>query len=120
MSVLIKGIVMPSECEYCPLCRYYSESKNVWCNALEVILKRQWNYVLDPHLNVPRREDCPLVEVPTPHGRLIDADVLEREMTNGIKAGNLEEGYEDFANINNVDDCVDCVRYADTIIEAED
>ena len=57
--------------------------------------------------------------LPKGHGRLGDLDALEKEMVNGIRAGNLEEGYEEYGNINNVDDCVDCVRYADTIIEAD-
>ena len=106
MSVLIKGMEMPRSCNECPM------SVGGYC-------------IMSPKPNgdaLNRHETtlwCPLVEVPTPHGKLIDADVLEREMVNGIKAGNLEEGYEDYANINNVDDCVECVRYADTIIEAE-
>jgi hypothetical protein len=57
--------------------------------------------------------------LPKGHGRLGDLDALEKEIVNGIKAGNYEEGYETFAHINDMDDCVDCVRYADTIIEAD-
>lgn len=53
------------------------------------------------------------------HGRIGDLDALERDMIGGIKSANFEEGYADYAHINNVDDCVDCVRYADTIIEAD-
>lgn len=56
--------------------------------------------------------------LPGGHGRLGDLDALEAEMENGIRAGNYEEGYEKFAHINNMDDCVDCVRYAPTIIES--
>jgi len=57
--------------------------------------------------------------LPKGHGRLGDLDALETEMVNGINAGNYEEGYETFAHINNMDDCVECVKYADTIIEAD-
>lgn len=57
--------------------------------------------------------------LPKGHGRLGDLDALETEMVNGIKAGNYEEGYETFAHINDIDDCVECVKYADTIIEAD-
>lgn len=57
--------------------------------------------------------------LPKGHGRLGDLDALEKEMVNGIRAGNYEEGYETFAHINNMDDCVECVKYADTIIEAD-
>lgn len=57
--------------------------------------------------------------LPKGHGRIGDLDALERNMIGGIKSANFEEGYADYAHINNVDDCVDCVRYADTIIEAD-
>ena len=57
--------------------------------------------------------------LPKGHGKIGDLDALERDMIGGIKAANFEEGYADYAHINNVDDCVDCVRYADTIIEAD-
>lgn len=59
------------------------------------------------------------IPLPKGHGRLGDLDALEKEMTNGINAGNYEEGYESFAHINDMDDCVECVKYADTIIEAD-
>lgn len=57
--------------------------------------------------------------LPKGHGRLGDLDALEKEIVNGIKAGNYEEGYETFAHINDMDDCIECVKYADTIIEAD-
>lgn len=60
------------------------------------------------------------ISLPKGHGRIGDLDALENEMINGIKAGNLEEGYEEYANINNMDDCVQCVKYADIIIEADE
>lgn len=34
-------------------------------------------------------------------------------------AQKIINGTADYAHINNVDDCVDCVRYADTIIETD-
>ena len=71
MSILIKGMDMPTNCENCRLWYQDQDSEhNVWsrCTALnhnEIIAFR-----------TIRRADCPLVEVPTPHGRLIDADKL--------------------------------------------
>lgn len=59
------------------------------------------------------------IRLPKNHGRLGDLDALEKEIVNGIKAGNYEEGYETFANINDMDDCVECVKYAPTIIKAD-
>ncbi len=57
--------------------------------------------------------------LPKGHGRIGDLDALEQEMIGGINAGNFEDGYDDYAHINDLDDCVDCVRYADAIIEAD-
>lgn len=59
------------------------------------------------------------IPLPKGHGDLVDRDALEKEIVNGIKAGNYEEGYETFAHINDMDDCIECVKYADTIIEAD-
>lgn len=56
--------------------------------------------------------------LPEKHGRLGDLDELEQELINGINAGNFIEGYEKYGNINNMDDCVETVRYAPTILEA--
>ena len=63
---------------------------------------------------------CPLKPLPKGHGRLGDLDALEKEMIGGIRAGNFEEGYETFTHINDVDDCVECVKYAPTIEEGEE
>lgn len=55
MSVLIKGMDMPRHCDEC---FFYTEKSGGICR-------------------VSYEGRCPLVEVPTPHGRLIDADKLE-------------------------------------------
>lgn len=57
--------------------------------------------------------------LPKGHGRIGDLDALKQEMINGIKAGNYEDGYDNYSHINNIDDCVECVSYASTIIEAD-
>lgn len=62
---------------------------------------------------------CNGTPLPKGHGRLGDLDALETEMTNGIKAGNYEKGYENYGHILNMDDCVECVRYAETIVEVD-
>lgn len=70
-------------------------------------------------LNVLTRAIARGTLLPEGHGRLGDLDALEEEIVNGIKAGNYEEGYETFAHINDMDDCVECVKCADTIIPAD-
>ena len=82
MSVLIKGMGMPHDCDSCKV-----------------------SDILDCPLWKPmdigeRHPECPLVEVPTPHGRLIDADELAE----------TAEFYETVMDIG---------HHAQTVIEAE-
>ena len=78
--------------------------------------------------SVPKKSDYELLvnaiyhgtPLPKGHGRLGDLDALEDEIENGIKAGLMIEGFEDYSNINNIDDCLESVKYATTIIEADD
>ena len=44
----------------------------------------------------------------------IDRAVLLLEIVNGIKAGNYEEGYEEYAHINDMDDIIETIKYSDT------
>lgn len=89
MSVLVKNMQMPSECEYCGFCRVYPQNGNVWCNASNRLLTAYWRELHWTHLNVERPDWCPLVEIPEKHGRLIDMDELKADY--GMK-----------------DDCADC------------
>ena len=66
MSLIIKGSIMPLMCEECPCydCDDYA------CKATG-------RGVIDYRYD-GRPDNCPLVEISTPHGRLIDADELIR------------------------------------------
>ena len=92
-SILIKGSVMPLTCEECPC----YDSNDHSCNVSGVDVA-EYQYTGRP-------DDCPLVEVPTPHGRLIDADEIEKCVHEWYDVGEYV-----FA---------DTIRNADTIIEAE-
>ena len=59
MSIILKGIDMPISCEKCPLCYDY-----LCCSIDDSLHMFLYN----------RHPNCPLVEIPTPHGRLIDGD----------------------------------------------
>lgn len=54
--------------------------------------------------------------LPKEHGRLGDLDALEEEMEGGINAGLMIDGYEDYPHINDTEDCLECVKYADALI----
>lgn len=43
----------------------------------------------------------------------IDKTKLLTDVNNGIKAGNFEEGYEQYQNINNMDDIIEAIEWAD-------
>ena len=64
-------IEMPRTCYDCKLRRR---------NGLELIcpvLERSYK-IADTQILFVREKDCPLIEVPEPHGRLIDADALHK------------------------------------------
>lgn len=68
MSILIKGMNIPENCLMCPFHGFGDyKGESIVC-ALTGRSEGQLSNVLG----------CPLVEVPTPHGRLIDADALHK------------------------------------------
>ena len=70
MSILIKGMKMPESCSRCELVGDGSDAVFSWsCPFVGEIYKIG-------RLTKGRLDDCPLVEIPTPHGRLIDGDAL--------------------------------------------
>lgn len=92
MSVLIKGMEMPESCKKCGVtsCGLYDEE--TW--------------------GIYRHPDCPLVEVPIPHGRLIDADRVIHEMNDMHVAGATFVVAVEYVKLITAD--------APTVIEAED
>ena len=104
MSILIKGMEMPKHAGV-------NEDKDTVyrCiviahpdNSAELVIDTEFASPYDNGHNVKR---YPLVEVPTPHGRLIDADELEKCVHEWYDVGEYV-----FA---------DTIRNAKTIIEAE-
>lgn len=61
MAILVEGIDMPKNCDKCPL--------NSTC---------VYSLYMPLYHTEKRHSDCPLIEVPEPHGRLIDADALHK------------------------------------------
>lgn len=72
MSVLIKGMEMPKCCSECDL-RVIAIGLDYQC-AIS-------GETVDDYYSI-RHPKCPIVKVPTPHGRLIDADELKKNMRN--------------------------------------
>ena len=63
-EVLIRGMEMPKNCWECSLSDVDDDYGR--CCLFSGIAC----------LNIGRQDNCPLIEVPTPHGRLIDVDEL--------------------------------------------
>ena len=84
MSILIKGMKMPKDCNECPITFFSGGSKVCKFGCLKNV-------------------DCPLISVPTPHGRIVDIDAV-------------------LDGINNADDSLTCGELIKqtTIIEAEE
>ena len=104
MSVLIKGMNMPTRCEDCPVCHYMERGTITACGCKATMMIRPIDCNSKPYW-------CPLVEVPAPHGRLIDADAF------GHIIGQFSLTYEYGEGVS---DCWDALLAAPTIIEEED
>ena len=68
MSILIKGMEMPTTCRDCRLLTFTDFDSMPFCNiTMNDICLNDWE--------TKRCDNCPLVPAP-PHGRLIDADAM--------------------------------------------
>lgn len=69
MSILIKGMEMPQNCDVCPLIAETDDYHVCYIN--EQFIPWEWVDEHSAEQRHPKPSWCPLVEVP-PHGRLID------------------------------------------------
>jgi len=85
MSILIKGVTA-STC--CAACQFAEEESPEWftCYAQDCSLPMANRYVVD--------SNCPLVELPEHHGRLVDADYLEKHAGEWLSTYNLIDSAE--------------------------
>ena len=115
MGIYIKGMKMPHDCEVCPCLQYFPVGTFA-CGVTHTMIG-----IGD------KLKDCPLVEVPTPHGRLIDADALMREFEkaqNTMKQHGQEYSCSFLSTSQEISTewyCVeDILDNAPTVIEAEE
>lgn len=114
MSVLIKDMKMPESCLACSMREQGTIHEwELYCGLTGDYIGH-WD---DKSLNNGHRPDvCPLVEVPTPHGRLIDGDnviKLLREQLTGDR-DTVYEYYDDGLEM-----AISELSIIPTIIEAE-
>lgn len=76
MSILIKGMEMPTRCFACPMCEI---SDIEICCSIPIGGVAVSYEEIDEQIAIQDRPSwCPLVEIP-PHGRLIDADKAAKQ-----------------------------------------
>lgn len=120
MSILIKNAEMPRDCYECMAITYVElgGKSEFYCLAKERDMLKVDDYLQSGE----RPPECPLVEVPTPHGRLIDADELEelfRETITGLMTRtDMRGAYEHMARASAM--TIEMINDAPTVIEAED
>lgn len=111
MSVLVKGMEMPENCFYCELMAKTNDGY-MKCPLAKFKYSGHDYYTYVAEQKAPH-PCCPLVEVPTPHGRLIDADALTAaQQLSVIVVG--ERPYIDAKEV------VQLIYGMPTIIEAEE
>ena len=94
MGVYIKDMEMPKDCTECALSHLDKFGYPRCCITRLIIVYGR------------TKGDCPLTEVPEPHGRLIDADALKKDLDTIW-----------FADRGNCSDVQSCVADAPTVIE---
>lgn len=105
MSYIVPGDI-PNNCRECP-CGYITEG--AFSDECRV-LAREWEKDADS----VRPNWCPLIEVKTPHGRLIDADAVNRAMDERIEKLNDDRSMYEASCVSTALD-----MFAPTVIEAE-
>lgn len=108
MSILIKGVDIPKNCRQCDF-THGTRFGEILCTFL--------NEATSIKHKLP---NCPLVEVPTPHDRLIDEAQAQKNIEDFIRGWcqdtkNDFNKYRDFVGV-----FIGLIKQAPTIIEAEE
>jgi hypothetical protein len=112
MSVLIKGMDLPKSCATCKLiCQDTAYKISTFEQVITYFCKEldENNVIQNTLIKLP---NCPLVEIPTLHGRLIDVDALQQKIIDTVNSGEPNEKFT-------ARDVIQLIEYAPTIIEAE-
>lgn len=118
MSILVKGVEMPEDCRRCPFSKYYMNFGQTRCRVTGKILA-------DFYKPIPfegRAEECHLVDVPSPHGRLIDEQWIKDAMITTLEAlkKNPKMDRQEMHLIAAFDTLRAMLEDAPTVVEKED
>lgn len=101
---------IPNRCGRCPC--FHAEHP-MYCQAVKADKNKR---IYAPY-GEGRPDWCPLIEVPTPHGRLIDADFEEQHYTSMTTNPTPDVTEQDKRNSLII---IEALQMAKTVIEAED
>ena len=99
----------------CGLCPCFHAEHPMHCQAVKA---RKDKRIIAPY-GAPIPDWCPLVEIPTPHGRLVDADKLMMSLADWWYSSFGEEETDEAKAIRTVMDKIEQSIGVMTVIEAE-
>lgn len=106
MSILIRGMEMPKNCGECPFI-FTSWGIEYYCHLAESSTSAEY-------VGREKMTNCPLIELP-PHGRLIDADAVNKAMDERIEKLKDDKSIYEASCVSTALD-----MFAPTVIEAEE
>ena len=116
MSVLIEGMKMPTKCSDCELCELVIQNGIYCCNCPVPIM--QGTDITKAIKENCRHPKCPLVEVPTPHGSLIDSEEFKNMLALGVMTAQML-GSDENTSLD-IHFMKEILKEMPTVIEAEE
>ena len=92
MSLIIKGIELPTDDEICYEITYKIGVTSNGCDC------RVWMKDLDEPMN-GKFKPIEVIEIPTPHGRLIDGDIVADMLDSMMVHKTLNSAYDEVLNM---------------------
>ena len=115
MSVLIKDMELPKDCPYCKMAYYNASDEFTGCAV--VPNKRYAMHNDAVYAKSTQRPDwCPFIEIPKPHGRLIDADAYSEDL---MDEAHMVWGLLKPETIERINRTVEDLKNYPAVIEAE-
>lgn len=120
MSILIRSMEIPTSCGKCRFCvNGFTDTAPMYECAAQSYENVSVLVESDGKPFDFRPDWCPLVEIPTPHGRLGDLDKLWDRMYNYIDNEGAKMPYGDNDFMIHRDSACELIEDAPTVIEAE-
>lgn len=79
MGIYIKGMKMPTDCEECRFCIGLADTEYGTCAGC---------LIDNEYREASSKSGCPLIEIPEPHGDLIDRDAFRADFSMGENCNN--------------------------------